>query len=72
MRRWHALVRGVNYCQAVTRVGIFGGCRWAADAKQEERSMTSASMLNQVFRIGVGFFAWCAIRQILMVWLTYV
>jgi hypothetical protein len=48
------------------------GAGWAADAKQEERSMTSASMLNQVFRIGVGFFAWCAIRQILMVWLTYV
>jgi len=28
--------------------------------------------MNQMFRVGVGFVAWCALRQVLMVWLTYV
>ena len=35
-------------------------------------AMTAASLMNQMFRIGVGFMAWCALRQILMIWLTYV
>ena len=34
--------------------------------------MSVAVMMNQLFRVGVGFAAWCALRQILMVWLTYV
>ncbi len=38
---------------------------------KEERSMTTVAM-NQMFRVGVGFAAWCALRQVLMVWLTNV
>jgi hypothetical protein len=34
--------------------------------------MSVAVMMNQMFRVGVGFAAWCALRQVLMVWLTYV
>lgn len=33
--------------------------------------MTTVAM-HQMFRVGVGFAAWCALRQILMVWLTNV
>lgn len=39
--------------------------------QEEERSMSTVAM-NQIFRVGVGFAAWCALRQVLMVWLTYV
>ncbi len=28
--------------------------------------------INQMFRVGVGFAAWCALRQVLMLWLTNV
>ena len=38
---------------------------------REERSMSTVA-LNQMFRVGVGFAAWCALRQVLMVWLTNV
>lgn len=40
-------------------------------ARDEERSMSTVAM-NQMFRVGVGFAAWCVLRQVLMVWLTYV
>jgi hypothetical protein len=39
--------------------------------EKEERSMSTVA-LNQMFRVGVGFTAWCALRQVLMVWLTNV
>ena len=29
-------------------------------------------MMNQMFRVAVGFVFWAALRQVLMVWLTYV
>jgi hypothetical protein len=32
----------------------------------------STVALNQMFRVSVGFAAWCALRQVLMVWLTNV
>jgi hypothetical protein len=41
-------------------------------AKKEDVAMSVAVMMNQMFRVGVGFVAWCALRQVLMVWLTYV
>jgi hypothetical protein len=34
--------------------------------------MTAANMMNQMFRVTVGFAAWCVVRQVLMVWLSYV
>ena len=40
--------------------------------EQTSEAMTAASVMNQMFRVGVGFMAWCALRQILMIWLTYV
>ncbi len=44
-----------------------------ANAKEKEDvAMSVAVMMNQMFRVGVGFAAWCALRQVLMVWLTYV
>jgi len=42
------------------------------DAKEKDVAMSVAVMMNQMFRVGVGFAAWCALRQVLMVWLTYV
>ncbi len=43
------------------------------DAKEKEDvAMSVAVMMNQMVRVGVGFAAWCALRQVLMVWLTYV
>ncbi len=42
------------------------------DAKEkEEAAMSVAVMLSQMFRVGVGLAAWCAVRQILMVWSIY-
>ncbi len=40
--------------------------------RKEDVAMSVAVMMNQMFRVGVGFAAWCALRQILMVRLTYV
>ena len=40
--------------------------------EKEDVAMSVAVMMNQMFRVGVGFAAWCALRQVLMVWLTYV
>jgi hypothetical protein len=49
-----------------------GGPDPRRDAEKEEVAMSVAVMMNQMFRVGVGFVAWCALRQVLMVWLTYV
>ncbi len=49
-----------------------GGPDLRRDAKREDVAMSVAVMTNQMFRVGVGFAAWCALRQVLMVWLTYV
>ncbi len=44
-----------------------------ADAKEkEDLAMSVAVMMNQMFRVAVGFVFWAALRQVLMVWLTYV
>ncbi len=34
--------------------------------------MSVAVMTNQMFRVGVGYAAWCELPQNLMVWMTYV
>lgn len=66
------LVRGVNYrwaSRVAKSYSAVNGLR--KPARDEERSMSTVAM-NQMFRVGVGFAAWCALRQVLMVWLTYV
>ena len=37
------------------------------ERNRKEQSMTTVA-INQIFRVGVGFAAWCALRQVLMIW----